>query len=193
MTDTQHLITSAFERSLETKRTLVDSQINKLVEVVELVTDTFKKGQKVLLCGNGGSAADAQHIAAEWVTRYKGDRKALPAIALTVNTSDLTAIGNDYGFDDLFSRQVEAHGQSGDLLIAISTSGNSANVVKAVDTAKNNGLKTLGLTGQTGGKLKSLCDICLCVPSHETARVQEAHTTIMHAMCEHVDKVLFGV
>jgi len=193
MTDTQHLITSAFERSLETKRTLVDSQINELVEVVELVTHTFKNGQKVLLCGNGGSAADAQHIAAEWVTRYKGDRKALPAIALTVNTSDLTAIGNDYGFDDLFSRQVEAHGQSGDLLIAISTSGNSANVVKAVDTAKNNGLKTLGLTGQTGGKLKSLCDICLCVPSHETARVQEAHTTIMHAMCEHVDKVLFGV
>ena len=193
MTDTQHLITSAFERSLETKRTLVDSQINELVEVVELVTETFKKGQKVLLCGNGGSAADAQHTAAEWVTRYKGDRKALPAIALTVNTSDLTAIGNDYGFDDLFSRQVEAHGQSGDLLIAISTSGNSANVVKAVDTAKNNGLKTLGLTGQSGGKLKSLCDICLCVPSHETARVQEAHTTIMHAMCEHVDKVLFGV
>ena len=193
MTDTQHLITSAFERSLETKRTLVDSQINELVEVVELVSETFKNGQKVLLCGNGGSAADAQHIAAEWVTRYKGERKALPAIALTVNTSDLTAIGNDYGFDDLFSRQVEAHGQSGDLLIAISTSGNSANVMKAVDTAKNNGLKTLGLTGQTGGKLKSLCDICLCVPSHETARVQEAHTTIMHAMCEHVDKVLFGV
>ena len=96
MTDTQHLITSAFERSLETKRTLVDSQINELVEVVELVTHTFKNGQKVLLCGNGGSAADAQHIAAEWVTRYKGDRKALPAIALTVNTSDLTAIGNDY-------------------------------------------------------------------------------------------------
>ena len=124
MTDTQHLITSAFERSLETKRTLVDSQINQLVEVVELVTHTFKNGQKVLLCGNGGSAADAQHIAAEWVTRYKGDRKALPAIALTVNTSDLTAIGNDYGFDDLFSRQVEAHGRSGDLLIAISTSGN---------------------------------------------------------------------
>jgi len=193
MTDTQYLITSAFERSLETKRTLVDSQISELIEVIELVTHTFKNGQKVLLCGNGGSAADAQHIAAEWVTRYKGDRKALPAIALTVNTSDLTAIGNDYGFDDLFSRQVEAHGQSGDLLIAISTSGNSANVVKAVDTAKNNGLKTLGLTGQTGGKLKSLCDICLCVPSHETARVQEAHTTIMHAMCEHVDKVLFGV
>ena len=193
MTDTQDLITSAFERSLETKRTLVDSQISELIEVIELVTHTFKNGQKVLLCGNGGSAADAQHIAAEWVTRYKGDRKALPAIALTVNTSDLTAIGNDYGFDDLFSRQVEAHGQSGDLLIAISTSGNSANVVKAVDTAKNNGLKTLGLTGQTGGKLKSLCDICLCVPSHETARVQEAHTTIMHAMCEHVDKVLFGV
>jgi len=193
MTDTQYLITSAFERSLETKRTLVDSQISELIEVIELVTHTFKNGQKVLLCGNGGSAADAQHIAAEWVTRYKGDRKALPAIALTVNTSDLTAIGNDYGFDDLFSCQVEAHGQSGDLLIAISTSGNSANVVKAVDTAKNNGLKTLGLTGQTGGKLKSLCDICLCVPSHETARVQEAHTTIMHAMCEHVDKVLFGV
>ena len=193
MTDTQHLITSAFERSLETKRTLVDSQINELVEVVELVTHTFKNGQKVLLCGNGGSAADAQHIAAEWVTRYKGDRKALPAIALTVNTSDLTAIGNDYGFDDLFSRQVEAHGQSGDLLIAISTSGNSANVVKAVDTAKNNGLRTLGLTGQTGGKLKSLCDVCLCVPSIETARIQEAHTTIMHAMCEHVDNVLFGV
>ena len=110
-----------------------------------------------------------------------------------MNTSDLTAIGNDYGFDDLFSRQVEAHGQSGDLLIAISTSGNSTNVVKAVSTAKNNGLRTLGLTGQTGGKLKSLCDVCLCVPSNETARIQEAHTTIMHAMCEHVDKVLFGV
>ena len=157
------------------------------------ILNTLKKKKKIFICGNGGSAADAQHIAAEWVTRYKGDRQALPAIALTVNTSDLTAIGNDYGFEDLFSRQVEAHGKSGDLLIAISTSGNSANVVKAVNTAKSNGLKTLGLTGQAGGKLKSLCDVCLCVPSNETARIQEAHTTIMHAMCEHVDKVLFSV
>ena len=183
----------ALKRSIEVKRLLLENYSEEITLAAQLPLDTFKSSNKILLCGNGGSAADAQHIAAEWVTRYKSDRKALPAIALTVYTSDLTAIGNDYGFQDLFSRQVEAYGKSGDLLIAISTSGNSANVIKAVQTAKNKGLKTLGLTGQAGGKLKSICDVCLCVPSNETARIQEAHTTIMHAMCEHVDKVLFGV
>ena len=156
-------------------------------EISEIILETLKNGKKILICGNGGSAADAQHIAAEFVGRYETDRKALPAIALTTDTSALTAIANDFGFEEIFSRQVKALGEKGDLLIALSTSGNSPNVNSAVMSAREKGLKTIGLTGAGGKKLASLCDICLLVPAERTARIQEAHITIGHILCEIVD------
>ncbi len=153
----------------------------------ELLLRTFRAGGKVLICGNGGSAADAQHIAAEFVGRYEVERKALPAIALTTDTSALTALANDYDFDRIFARQVEALGSKDDCLIAISTSGNSPNVIAAVMTARKMGMKVLGMTGSGGKKLASLCDQCLMVPSGRTARVQEAHITVAHIWCEMVE------
>jgi D-sedoheptulose 7-phosphate isomerase len=152
-----------------------------------LLIDTFEKGKKVLLCGNGGSAADSQHIAAEFTGRYETERRALPAISLTTDTSALTAIGNDYGFERVFARQVEALAVKGDCLIAISTSGNSPNVIAAVMDARARGCKVIGMTGSGGKKLASLSDQCVMVPSTRTARIQEAHITIAHVWCEMVD------
>jgi D-sedoheptulose 7-phosphate isomerase len=143
-----------------------------------------------LICGNGGSAADAQHIAAEFVGRYETERRALPAIALTTDTSALTALANDYGFERVFARQVEALAQPGDCLIAISTSGNSPNVIAAVMTARSLGCRVIGMTGAKGKKLASLSDACLMVPSDRTARIQEAHITIAHIWCELVDEAV---
>lgn len=156
-------------------------------DCADLLFDTFQCGKKVLICGNGGSAADAQHLAAEFVGRYETERIALPAIALTTDTSALTAIANDYHFDRVFARQVEALASDGDCLIAISTSGNSPNVIAAVMTARAAGCKVIGMTGQTGKKLAGLCDACIVVPSERTARVQEAHITIAHIWCETID------
>jgi cytidyltransferase-related domain len=153
----------------------------------DLIIDTFKNGKKLLLCGNGGSAADAQHIAAEFVGRYERERLALPAIALTTDTSALTALANDYDVERIFARQVEALAATGDCLIAISTSGNSPNVIAAVMAARGKGCKVIGLTGANGKKLASLCDQCVSVPSTRTARIQEAHITIAHIWCENVD------
>jgi D-sedoheptulose 7-phosphate isomerase len=153
----------------------------------ELISTTFENGNKVLLCGNGGSAADAQHIAAEFVGRYENERRALPAIALTTDTSALTALANDYDFERIFSRQVEALAAKGDCLIAISTSGNSRNVISAVMAARNAGCKIVGLTGADGKKLAGLCDATVMVPSSRTARVQEAHIAIAHYWCEMLD------
>lgn len=144
----------------------------------------LEKGRKILICGNGGSAADSQHMAAEFVGRFVKERQSLPALALTVDTSLLTAVGNDYGFDCVFSRQVEGLGQEGDVLIAISTSGNSANVVKAVKTAKEKGIYVIALTGENGGILAKESDLCLAVPSQVTARIQEMHIMIIHMICE---------
>jgi D-sedoheptulose 7-phosphate isomerase len=152
-----------------------------------LILDTVRSGKKVLVCGNGGSAADAQHIAAEFVGRYETERKALPAIALTTDTSALTALGNDYGFERVFARQVEALASPGDLLIAISTSGNSPNIIAAVMQARSVGCKVLGMTGKNGKKLASLSDACFMAPSERTARIQEAHITVAHIWCEMVD------
>jgi D-sedoheptulose 7-phosphate isomerase len=149
--------------------------------------ETFRSGGKVLVCGNGGSAADAQHIAAEFVGRYETERIALPSIALTTDTSALTAIANDFGFDRVFERQVEALANPGDCLIAISTSGNSPNVIAAVMAARKIGVSVIGMTGSDGKKLASLCDSCLMVPSTRTARIQEAHITIAHIWCEMID------
>ena len=153
----------------------------------ETAVATLKAGGKILLCGNGGSAADAQHIAAELTGRYKTERGALAGIALTTDTSALTAIGNDYGYEFVFSRQLEALGREGDLLIAISTSGNSGNVVKALELARKIGIKTIGLSGRTGGTMNELCELNLVVPSNDTPRIQEMHIMIGHIICQAID------
>ena len=156
----------------------------------ELCANALGHGNRIYLCGNGGSAADAQHIAAELIGRFVHDRRALPAIALTTDTSALTAIGNDYGYDDVFSRQVEGLCQEGDVLIAISTSGNSANVLKAVDVAQGRGCSVIGLSGRSGGSLAPKSDISLVVPSAVTARIQEMHIVIGHLICALVEEHL---
>ena len=166
-----------------------------LPDVIEkaarIVIDVYKSGRKVFLIGNGGSAADAQHIAAELAGRFRLERKGLPAIALTVNTSTLTALANDYGYDTIFSRQLEALAQSKDILIAITTSGASENVLKAIETERARGVTVIALTGQNGDKLKSMTDLTIMVPSDNTARVQEAHITVGHIICHLVEKELF--
>jgi len=177
----QHI--GVFEEILSNDRENVEN-------CAQLLFETFKKGNKVLICGNGGSAADAQHIAAEFVGRYETERKALPSIALTTDTSALTAIANDYDFERIFSRQVEALAVEGDCIIAISTSGNSPNVISAVMTARNKGCSVIGMTGMKGKKLASLCDKVILVPSERTARIQEAHITIAHIWCELIDKLI---
>jgi D-sedoheptulose 7-phosphate isomerase len=160
----------------------------ELVEKIALVmVEALASGKKILWCGNGGSAADAQHMAAEIVGRFRRERRGLPSIALTTDTSILTAVANDYGFESVFSRQVEALGNAGDVLIAISTSGNSPNVVKAVEVAKELGVITIAFTGIGGGKLAKLADYIFAVPSKDTARVQEAHSLVAHMLCDWVE------
>ena len=166
---------------------VITSSQEPLARAAELMVQTLKKGHKILLCGNGGSAADAQHIAAELTGRYKTERRGLPAIALTTDTSALTAIANDFGYEKVFSRQVEALANSGDLVIGISTSGNSTNVLLALEQAKAIGCTTIGLTGNTGGKMNALCDINLIAPSNNTPRIQEMHILFGHILCQIVD------
>ena len=163
----------------------------RIAEMVELMVDTFQRGGKVLVMGNGGSAADAQHFVAEIVGRFKMERRGLPALALSTDTSILTAIGNDYGFDKVFSRQVEALAATGDLVIGISTSGNSPNVLSALELARETGCRTVGLLGKDGGSIKDVCDLALIVPTTDTPRVQEAHITIIHIVCDLLEKTLF--
>lgn len=167
--------------------------LESIAELSRMAVETYKKGNKILLCGNGGSAADAQHIAAELVGRFAAERRALPAAALSVNSSSVTAIGNDYGYDNVFARQVEAFGENGDLLIGISTSGNSPNVVKAMLKAKEIGLSTAALTGgDKSVEIVKHADVSVCVPSKNTPRIQEAHILIGHIVCEQVENELFG-
>jgi D-sedoheptulose 7-phosphate isomerase len=164
------------------------NQLNNIIaQACALVTAGIKSGNKVLLFGNGGSAADAQHIAAEFTGRFVTERRSLPAIALTTDTSALTAIGNDYGFERIFERQVEGLANNGDILIGISTSGNSPNVVKALEAGKKLGCKTIGLSGRDGGKMNNCCDINIVVPSNITARIQEIHILVGHIICEAID------
>lgn len=181
-------------RSLEQHVEVFDSLMAESTGAIEssanLVLKCINSGKKILLCGNGGSAADAQHIAAEFVGRYENERKALPAIALTTDSSALTALANDYDFDRVFARQVEALAAKGDCLIAISTSGNSPNVISAIMAARKLGCRIVGLTGAKGKKLASLCDECVMVPSERTSRIQEAHITIGHIWCEMMDESL---
>lgn len=171
---------------------VLENQATAIRSCADMITETFQNGKKVLLCGNGGSAADAQHIAAEFVGRYEAERVALPAIALTTDTSALTAITNDYDFTQVFARQVKALAREGDCLIAISTSGNSPNVIAAVMEARALGCRIIGLTGAGGKKLAGLSDACIAVPSSRTARVQEAHITIAHIWCEIVESQFLG-
>ncbi|MEW6618073.1 MAG: D-sedoheptulose 7-phosphate isomerase [bacterium] len=163
----------------------------QIVVAAQLIIEAYQKGGKVLLMGNGGSAADAQHIAGELVGRFKKERKALPAIALTTDTSILTAIGNDYNFDEIFRRQVEALAQQGDIVIGITTSGTSPNVLLGIEKANEIGAKTIGLSGRDGGKLRQIANLCLIVPSNNTPRIQEAHITIGHIICDLVEETLF--
>lgn len=162
----------------------LETMLPEIFEVAQCLRQCLQNGGKILLMGNGGSAADSQHIAAEIVGRYKRDRRGLPAMALTTDTSILTSVGNDFGFDFVFSRQVEAHCTSRDVVIGISTSGNSSNVVKAIEVAKEIGATTIGFSGGTGGKLLALCDHNLVMPSNVTARIQEAHIFIGHSICD---------
>ncbi len=186
----QDIILAEFEAHRATIEKTIEKLIPNIETASEMLTDTLKKGNKVLLCGNGGSAADAQHIAAELTGRYKSERKGLPGIALTTDTSALTAIGNDYGYERVFDRQVEALANEGDLLIGISTSGNSANVLSALKTAKARGCTTIGFSGHTGGAMNEICDINLVVPSDDTPRIQEMHILFGHTLCQIVDNEL---
>lgn len=171
----------------ETIQKVIDTLVPDIERACRLMTSTLQSGKKVLIAGNGGSAADAQHIAAELSGRFVKNRKALPGIALTTDTSALTAIANDYGYDYVFARQVEALAQPGDLFIGISTSGNSEVVLRALKTAKEMGCQTLGLSGRDGGKMNGLCDLNIVVPSELTARIQEMHILIGHILCQAID------
>ncbi len=176
----------------EAVRGFFDRQAGELARAAELLTSALARGGTVLLCGNGGSAADAQHIAAELTGRFLRERRGLPAVALTTDTSALTAIGNDYGFERVFARQVEALGRPGDVLVAITTSGSSPNVLHAIDGARARGLAVIGLLGRDGGAARARCDVALVVESEVTARVQEVHILVAHVLCEAVDRALAG-
>ncbi|HEX6280043.1 MAG TPA: SIS domain-containing protein [Pyrinomonadaceae bacterium] len=181
------VVAASLNEHLRTFESVIDTLPDDIRSCGEILISTLKAGNKILVCGNGGSAADAQHIAAEFVGRYETERVSLPAIALTTDTSALTAIGNDYGFEYMFARQVESLAREGDCLIAISTSGNSPNVIAAMMKARTAGCRVIGLTGEGGKKLAGLSDASILVPSERTARIQEAHITIAHIWCEMVD------
>lgn len=187
-------ISNQVKKSIDVKQKLLDSQelMNLIQEVALKCVEVYKNGNKTLIAGNGGSAADAQHIAGEFVSRFYFDRPGLASMALTTDTSIMTAIGNDYGYEKLFSRQVQANGVKGDLFIGISTSGNSANVIEALKECKKKGITTVGLTGEKGGKMAEMCDFCIRVPSNETPRVQEVHILIGHVICAVVEESIFG-
>ena len=191
--DFESRVSRSIEASIAVKQRLLGSAevVAAVARVSEVLVAALDQGNKVLLFGNGGSAGDAQHIAAEFVGRFAFDRPALPALALSVNTSCVTAIGNDYGFNLVFSRQIEALGRPGDVAIGISTSGNSPNVLQGVSAARKMGIHTIGLTSQEGGELKSLVDYCICVPSNETPRIQECHILVGHIIAELAEETLF--
>ena len=186
-------VSESIEESIAVKKRLLSDRdaVKGIARVSEILVDALDQGNKLILFGNGGSAADAQHIAAEFVGRFAFDRPALPALALSVNTSCVTAIGNDYGFDQIFSRQISAFSREGDVAIGISTSGNSPNVLNALSLSRKKGLHTIALTGCTGGRLNNIVDYCICVPSNDTPRIQECHILIGHIISELVERTLF--
>jgi len=187
-------IKNIIQSSIDVKQQVLQSQelLTTVSKVVEVVTSSLKNGGRIYFCGNGGSAADAQHLAAEFSGRFYTDRKALPAEALHCNTSYLTAVGNDYGFDLVYSRLIDGIGNKGDVLIGLSTSGNSANIVKAFEVAKQKGVITVGFTGAAGGTMKSLSDHLINIPSKDTPRIQESHIMIGHIICQLVEENYFS-
>jgi D-sedoheptulose 7-phosphate isomerase len=182
-------VREAFQTSADNFRKLTE-MAGDVARTAETLTDRVRTGGKVIFCGNGGSAADAQHLAAELMGRFMVDRVPLAAMALSVNTSTITAIGNDYAYDEIFERQLRGIGRAGDVLVGISTSGNSGNVVKAVEAAKEIGILTVGLTGEGGGRMGEICDICIRVPSRSTPRIQEMHIAVGHSLCEWIEAAL---
>ena len=190
--DMDRLIDESLKESLAAKQAFASRERETIKTLVGWLVDAIRAGKKILIFGNGGSAADAQHLAAEFVNRFLINRRPLPAIALTTDSSILTSIGNDFSFDDIFAKQIEALGQSGDVALGISTSGNSPNVLKAIAAAKSMGLRTVALTGGSGGKLLETAELTLNVPSSRTPAIQEAHLWVEHLLCQLVDEVLFG-
>lgn len=186
---TNSLLTNSLQEHVETFQKLVQTLLPAIEQSGQLICDALAAGKKILVCGNGGSAADAQHIAAELIGYYESQRRSWPAIALTTDTSALTAVSNDLGFEHVFARQVAGLAQTGDVLIAISTSGKSKNVIRAVEQARESGCKTIALTGASADALGSLCDVVVAVPATRTSRIQEAHITIGHLWCEMVDQL----
>jgi len=187
-------IKNIIQKSIDLKRQLLEDELftKKIHIASNIVRNTFKSGRKVFFCGNGGSAADAQHLSTELSGRFYLDRKPLFAEALHVNTSFLTAVANDFGYEEIYARMVEAKGREGDVLVAISTSGNSPNIIRALQQAKEQQLITIGMTGETGGKMAEYCDVLLNVPSTDTPRIQECHILIGHIICELVERELFN-
>ena len=190
----EQCIADQIRASISTKQAILSDKglMRNIAAAAQMIVDAYEQGKKTLLAGNGGSAADAQHIAGEFVSKFYFDRPGIASIALTTDTSIITAIGNDYGYDKLFSRQIQAQGSAGDVFIGISTSGNSANLVEALRMCGQKGIKTKGLTGFTGGEMDSMCDLCIKVPSGETPRIQESHILIGHIICCIVEEKLFG-
>jgi D-sedoheptulose 7-phosphate isomerase len=182
-------ILSIWNEHLEVAR-LLPRLAGDVAKAVDLIAESMAAGGTLMLAGNGGSAADAQHIAAELTGRFLKERRAFRAMALHANGSALTAIGNDYGYEDVFARELSAHARPGDVLLAISTSGNSRNILRAIETAREYGVVVIGMTGTAGGRMRDLCDLCLCVPSDRTARIQEMHITIGHTLCELLEERL---
>jgi D-sedoheptulose 7-phosphate isomerase len=187
----ENIILKRFKESSEVKTRFLKENLSRLLEVIKLVSHTFEAGNKLFFFGNGGSAADAQHLAAEFVNRYVMDRPPLPAIALTTDTSILTSVSNDLAFNEIFAKQLRALGKEGDVAVGISTSGSSPNIIKAFEVAKEMGMKTVALTGNDGGVIAKMVDFSLVVPSTSTPRIQEAHILIGHILCEMVEHYLF--
>ncbi len=188
----QKRIVAELQENIDVKSEVIKSLAPKIEEIAKSLIFTLKQGNKILIAGNGGSAADAQHFAAELVGRFKKDRASLPAIALTTDTSIITSIGNDYGFDKIFSKQVEALGKSGDIFIGISTSGSSKNLIEAINIAKKKNVKTISLLGRSGGEISKISDISLIVPSNNTPRIQETQGTIIHILCNLIEQEMFS-
>jgi D-sedoheptulose 7-phosphate isomerase len=186
-------IKELIQASIDTKQQILSDEklLHTIEKIVSVITDAFKVGNRIYFCGNGGSAADAQHLASEFSGRFYADRKALPAEALHCNTSYLTAVANDYGFDVVYSRMIDGIGEMGDVLIGLSTSGNSANIVNAFEVAKEKGITTIAFTGITGGQMKSVSDYLVNIPSTDTPRIQESHITIGHIICQLVEEKYF--
>ena len=187
-------IKNQIQASIDTKQNILNDEalMQTIATVGRECVALYKNGKKTLLAGNGGSAADAQHIAAELVGRYGFDRPSIPSLALTTDTSNLTAIGNDYGYDKVFSRQMEGMGSKGDLFIGISTSGNSVNIINAINAAKEKGVKTVALVGRDGGEMGRIADYAIIIPSNDTPRIQESHILVGHMICDIIEKELFG-